>query len=131
LEELVGPIEDEFDRESPLIRQTGEQMWEVNGSLPAHKLGELVGEQFDATEAVCTVSGLMTQRLGRFPRLGDAMPFGAWELCVVDLAGTRVARMQLTYGGLRTQDSGLRAAAGMEEKAREFVEKGAEIYTKA
>jgi CBS domain containing-hemolysin-like protein len=96
LEELVGPIEDEFDQEEPLIRQTGEYAWELNGSLPAHKLGELVGEQFDATEAVCTVSGLMTQRLGRFPRPGDAVPIGAWGLCVEELAGTCVARMKLT-----------------------------------
>lgn len=96
LEELVGPIEDEFDQEEPLIRQTGEDIWELNGSLPAHKLGELVGERFNETGEVCTVSGLMTQRLGRFPRVGDAVTFGAWGLRVEELAGTRVARIKLT-----------------------------------
>ncbi|MBI4325580.1 MAG: HlyC/CorC family transporter [Chloroflexi bacterium] len=97
LEELVGPIQDEFDQEEPLIRQTDEHTWELNGSLPAHKMGELVGERFgfDETGEVCTVSGLMTQRLGRFPRVGDAMAFGAWELRVEELVGTRVARMKL------------------------------------
>lgn len=96
LEELVGPIEDEFDQEEPLIRQTGEQAWELNGSLPAYKLSTLVGDQFDESEAVCTVSGLVTQRLERFPRPGDTVPLGTWELCVEELAGTRVARMKLT-----------------------------------
>ena len=33
--------------------------------------------------------------------------------------------------GLMTLDSGLRAAAGMEAKSKEFVEKGAEVYAKA
>jgi len=96
LEELVGPIEDEFDQEEPLIRQTGEDAWELNGLLPAHKLGELVGQRFDETREVCTVSGLMTQRLGRFPRVGDAIAFRAWELQVEELVGIRVARMKLT-----------------------------------
>ena len=96
LEELVGPIEDEFDQEEPLVRRTGEHTWELNGSLPAHKLGELVGERFDQTGEVCTVSGLMTQRLGRFPRVGDAVTFGAWELRVEEMTGTRVVRMILT-----------------------------------
>jgi CBS domain containing-hemolysin-like protein len=96
LEELVGPIEDEFDQEEPLIRQTGEHAWELSGSLPAHKLAELVGERFDETGAVCTVSGLMTQRQGRFPRVADALTFGAWELRVEEMTGTRVVRMILT-----------------------------------
>jgi len=96
LEELVGPIEDEFDQEERLARRMGEDIWELSGSLPTRKLGELVGEQFDETGEVSTVSGLLTQRLGRFPRVGDAATFGAWELRVEELAGTRVARMKLT-----------------------------------
>ncbi|MBI2926829.1 MAG: HlyC/CorC family transporter [Verrucomicrobia bacterium] len=96
LEELVGPIEDEFDQEEPLIQRTGEQTWELNGSLPAHKLAELVGERCDQREEVSTVSGFVAQRLGRFPRAGDALALGAWELRVEELAGTRVARIKLT-----------------------------------
>lgn len=96
LEELVGPIEDEFDQEEPLIRQTGERAWELNGALPAHKVAELIGERCDQMEAVSTVSGLVMQRLGRFPRAGDAVALGAWELRVEELAGTRVARIKLT-----------------------------------
>jgi CBS domain containing-hemolysin-like protein len=96
LEELVGPIEDEFDQEEPLIQQTGEQAWELNGSLPAHKLAELTGERCDQPEEVSIVSGLVTQRLGRFARAGDALALGAWELRVEELTGTRVARIKLT-----------------------------------
>jgi CBS domain containing-hemolysin-like protein len=95
LEELVGPIEDEFDQEEPLIRQTGEEAWELNGSLPAHKLGEWVGERFEETGEACTVSGLMTQRLGRFPRVGDAVKFGYWESRVEKMNGTLVVRLKL------------------------------------
>jgi CBS domain containing-hemolysin-like protein len=96
LEELVGPIEDEFDQEEPLARRLDEDNWEINGSLPAHKLGELVGERLDEMGEIITVSGLMTQRLGRFPRFGDAVAFGAWELRIEEMNGARAMRLQLT-----------------------------------
>jgi CBS domain containing-hemolysin-like protein len=110
LEELVGPIEDEFDQEEPLVRQTDEDEWELNGSLPAHKLGELVGERIEETTEICTVSGLITQRLSRFPRVGDAVTFGEWCLRVEEMAGTRVLRMKLIrrfrHGAQTSSDTG-------------------------
>jgi hypothetical protein len=57
---------------------------------------ELVGEGCGPTAEVSTVSGFVTQRLGRFPRAGDALALGAWELRVAELTGTRVARTKLT-----------------------------------
>ena len=44
LEELVGPIEDEFDQEQQLLYQTGALSWELDGALPVHKLTELIDE---------------------------------------------------------------------------------------
>jgi len=109
LEELVGPIEDEFDQEEPLVRQTGEHAWVLDGSLPAHKLDEFVGEDLDLPREANTVSGLMTRRLGRFPRVGDVLTFGVWELRVEAVAGTRVARIKLTPRSTR----GERTPAGI------------------
>ena len=114
LEELVGPIEDEFDQEEPLIQQTGEQAWELNGSLPAHKLAELIGERCDQSDEVSTVSGLVTQRLGRFARAGDALALGAWELRVEELVETRVARIKLT----RQAESGKRRSTEAAPRTR-------------
>jgi CBS domain containing-hemolysin-like protein len=96
LEEIVGPIEDEFDDEGALVRQVDSRTWELSGALPAHKLGELVGERFEECAEASTVSGLMTLRLGRFPRVGDTLEMGHWGLRVEELTGTRVARAKLT-----------------------------------
>jgi CBS domain containing-hemolysin-like protein len=96
LEELVGPIEDEFDEEEALARQVDSRTWELSGALPAHRLGELVGERFEEGGEASTVSGLLTQRLGRFPRVGDLLQIGHWALRVEELTGTRVARTKLT-----------------------------------
>lgn len=94
LEELVGQIQDEFDQEAPLCTRTSETTWEVAGALPLHELAELVGEPLHA-EGVTTASGWITQRLGGFPKVGDVVRVGAFELRVEEMNGPRVARLRL------------------------------------
>ena len=96
LEELVGPIEDEFDLEEPLVRPTGWETWEVSGELCARKLEALVGEHVDQAAGGSTVSGLITRELGRFPQLGDAVALGRWELRVAEMCGTRVLQAKVS-----------------------------------
>jgi CBS domain containing-hemolysin-like protein len=94
LEELVGQIQDEFDQEKPLLVQTGEASWEADGALPLHELEELVGTPLHK-EGISTVSGWVTHRLGGFPRQGDRLTLGPFELHVESMAGPRIARLRL------------------------------------
>lgn len=98
LEELVGPIEDEFDQEEPLIRRVNDVVWELNGSLPVFKLAQLIRVPLEHPSHASTVSGLMMQHLGRFPQVGDVLALDGWELRVLEIAGTRVTRIQLQRG---------------------------------
>src|SRR5438552_2724993 len=95
LEELVGQIQDEFDQEKPLLTRTGENTWEAAGTLPLHELEELIGEPL-REEGITTVSGWVTHRLGGFPKVGDLLTVGQYELRVEEMAGMRVARFRLT-----------------------------------
>jgi len=94
LEELVGQIQDEFDQEKPLLLRTGENAWEALGALPLHELEELVGEPLQE-EGITTVSGWVTHRLGGFPKAGDVLMIGPYELRVKEMEGMRVGRLIL------------------------------------
>jgi len=94
LEELVGQIQDEFDQEKPLLTRVGEHTWEVLGTLPVHEMEELVGQSV-AEEGVTTVSGWVTHKLGGFPKEGDTLRLGDFELRVEEVEETRVARLLL------------------------------------
>ncbi|HWX19536.1 MAG TPA: hemolysin family protein [Candidatus Binatia bacterium] len=94
LEELVGQIQDEFDQEKPLLVRTSETAWEAAGALPLHELEEIIGGSL-REEGITTVSGWVTQRLGGFPKAGDVLPIGAYELRVEAMDGMRVARLKL------------------------------------
>jgi CBS domain containing-hemolysin-like protein len=95
LEELVGQIQDEFDSEKPLLVKTGETTWEVSGALPLHDLEELVGEPLRA-EGITSTSGWVTHKLGGFPKAGDTLTVGRFDLRVEELDGARVAQLRAT-----------------------------------
>jgi CBS domain containing-hemolysin-like protein len=93
LEELVGEIQDEFDQEKPLVEKSGEQ-WTIQGTLPLHDLSELVNEPIHEEE-ITTTSGYVTHRLGGFPKVGDVLTLGNFELRVDEMDGPKVARLTL------------------------------------
>ncbi len=95
LEELVGQIQDEFDQEKPLLVRTGDATWEAAGTLPLHELEDLVGEPLRA-EGITTVSGWVTHRLGGFPKIGDLLNAGPYEMRVEAVEKSRVQRLKLT-----------------------------------
>lgn len=95
LEELVGQIQDEFDQEKPLLVRISDSTWEAAGGLPLHELRQLTGDPLRA-EGITTVSGWVTHRLGGFPKAGDVLTVGAYELRVEEMEGMRVARLKLT-----------------------------------
>ena len=95
LEELVGQIQDEFDQEKPMLVRTSELTWELMGSLPLHDLSELTGEKIEE-EGITTSSGWATQKLGGFPKPGDLLKLGRYELKVEEMDGLRVERLKLT-----------------------------------
>ncbi|MSU04369.1 MAG: HlyC/CorC family transporter [Pedosphaera sp.] len=95
LEELVGQIQDEFDQEKPLIEILDADTWILDGALPLHDLANLVNEPFDEEDLI-TTSGWMTHRLEGFPKSGDTITVGDFELRVESLEGTTIERLRLT-----------------------------------
>ncbi|MDG2212933.1 MAG: hemolysin family protein [Verrucomicrobiota bacterium] len=95
LEELVGQIQDEFDHEKPLFEQLDETTWSVQGIMPLHELAELTGKDCDE-KGVTTVSGLITKRLGSFPKVGDVLELENYEIRVEQTFRLQVEQARLT-----------------------------------
>ncbi|GAA1057471.1 UPF0053 protein [Agromyces luteolus] len=70
IEELVGDISDEYDREAAQVEELGEGRFRVNARLPVDELGELFGLDLE-DEDVDSVGGLLAKELGRLPLRGD------------------------------------------------------------
>ena len=98
LEALVGQIQDEFDSEATEFVRKSENVWEVVGTLPLHELEKIIGA-VPHDESVATASGWVTQKLGGFPKTGDTLTVGGFELRVEEMDGPRVARLKISKRG--------------------------------
>jgi CBS domain containing-hemolysin-like protein len=94
LEELVGPIQDEFDRESPLVLDLGQGIYEVDSTCPIDVLGSSCGLDLPETEAE-TAGGLILDLLGRLAKIGDRVKVDGHVLTVVKADPTRIRTIRV------------------------------------
>jgi CBS domain containing-hemolysin-like protein len=93
LEELVGEIADEFDAEEP-AGQTTDGAWVVPGTFRRDELQRLAGVRLPAGDAE-TVSGVLTEQLGRLLRRGDVLEVAGWTLRVLTMEGRRAGQVEV------------------------------------
>jgi CBS domain containing-hemolysin-like protein len=88
IEELVGDIADEYDREAAEIEELGEGRYRVSARLPIDELGDLFGLELDDDD-VDSVGGLITKVLGRLPVAGSTAAHSGLVLIAERTEGRR------------------------------------------
>ncbi|MDA0747997.1 MAG: hemolysin family protein [bacterium] len=93
LEELVGPIQDEFDREVPHILQKGPHQFEVNAMCPIDDVVKRCQIVFSEETLSDTIGGVITDLLGHIPKVGEQVVIGPHEITILSAEPTRVHRI--------------------------------------
>jgi CBS domain containing-hemolysin-like protein len=95
LEELVGPIQDEFDRELPHIIRRSQGRFLIDGLCPVDELVEQCHVQIPEGMAADTTGGLVVELLGHLPEPGEKLRIGRHDVTVIEAEPTRVRRVEL------------------------------------
>ena len=80
VEELVGEIEDEFDRMPKMIHSLSSQTWMVGGGVTVAEMAKSIGVELP--QGYETVSGWLARRLGPPPQAGDSYKEAGIEFVV-------------------------------------------------
>ncbi|MDA1063508.1 MAG: CBS domain-containing protein [Proteobacteria bacterium] len=103
LEEIVGEIDDEHDREeAAFIRPDGDHNGAASYAVRALTRIEEFNEYFAcefSDEEYDTIGGLVMQALGRLPRRGEKVEFGGFEFVIVKADKRRVDSLQVQRVG--------------------------------
>jgi CBS domain containing-hemolysin-like protein len=94
LEEIVGEIADEYDREEPQVEPAGDGRYRVNGRLPVDELNELLEAELPDDEWD-TVGGLMMGILGRLPGQGETVEFEGLRFTAERVQGRRISKVMI------------------------------------
>jgi putative hemolysin len=95
VEEVVGEIADEFDREHRFITQAGPREWIFDGRLAIEEAVErgVPAEESDEYE---TIAGWLLSQLGHIPVPGERYERDGYEFRVQTMRRRRIARIRVT-----------------------------------
>jgi putative hemolysin len=103
VEEIVGEIADEFDREHKYISKIGEREWIIDGRLAIDEAIEW-GMPVEESEEYDTVAGWMLARLGHIPCPGEHTQRRGYEFRVQAMRRRRIARIRVCGSEIATPD---------------------------
>jgi CBS domain containing-hemolysin-like protein len=92
LEEIVGPIYDEYDPQDRAGPSDGAPR--LDGSMPISEFNTQFGAALDDTDYT-TIGGYIFGQLGRLPRPGDRVTVGPFTFEVTEMEGRRVKAVRL------------------------------------
>jgi CBS domain containing-hemolysin-like protein len=97
LEEIVGPLGDEFDEDQPELTEVAKGAFELSGRMSLPEVCDRLDFEIDweEDEEADTIGGHVTARLGRLPRRGDRVDVGPYRASVLEVARRRVQRLRL------------------------------------
>ena len=94
MEEIVGEIEDEYDRPIALIKRISSDEALVDGDTSVHELNRTMDLELPEDEGV-TVSGLIIHRLEAMPKANDSVTVGPASLTVERATETEITSVKV------------------------------------
>lgn len=99
IEEIVGEIVDEYDVEEPLVERQRDGTLKVDARILIDELNDLAGLELPEGD-YDTVGGLVFDRFGRVPSVGEKCECDGYHLRVERVQGRRIQRVRvLAVGG--------------------------------
>ena len=93
IEELVGEIQDEYDREEPAVSETAGGFL-VEGKTHIDDVNSEVGSRFDS-EDFDTIGGYVFGLFGRQPKVGETIAAEGFLFTVADTDGRRILKLRV------------------------------------
>ncbi len=80
--------------EAGIVRRA-DNLWELDGDCRIRTLADAFNFEIDEDARYSTVGGLILDRLGRIPEVGESVQFGGWNVTVTAVDEARIASLHL------------------------------------
>jgi putative hemolysin len=95
LEEIVGEIQDETDREEPLLVQIDENTYDVSAMIDMDQLNKELNLSLPANGSE-TLGGFVYEQLGEVPTVGEVVHVDSVTIEVREVEGRRIRTLRVT-----------------------------------
>ena len=94
IEEVVGEISEEEEKDRPAFEQLEPGKYRVDGNFPLDELGDRIGVRIEDVNHE-TVAGFLMEHTNKIPSPGDRFQHDGVEFIVEDIVGKRVSRVRI------------------------------------
>jgi putative hemolysin len=94
LEELVGPIQDEFDREPPEITKLTEDEYVLDASVTTNEVERLINQELSPRD-ILSIGAFVLEQLGHIPQKGESVRLNDAEFTVEQVTGRVIDRIRV------------------------------------
>jgi putative hemolysin len=95
LEQIVGEIQDEYDREEKAMHKISDSILVMDASLSLRELADDYEIVLPRGSGYETLAGFMLSRLGVIPKGGESMVFEGRRYTVEEMEGRRVSKVKI------------------------------------
>lgn len=95
LEELVGEIRDETDKEEPHIVKHKVKDWLVLGKSDIDEVNDIIGMEIPESKDYDTFSGYVLNTIGRIPVEKEQFTLGNFTVTVEEMDGNRIKKYSI------------------------------------
>jgi putative hemolysin len=95
IEEILGEIRDEYDRDENPVIKLGENNYIVLGKLGIDELNELLNTTFDENSNYETIGGMIFNHAGQIPKEGYSFKLHGYNFIVKEIQNKRINKVQI------------------------------------
>jgi gliding motility-associated protein GldE len=95
IEEIVGEIQDEYDREQPLYKKIDDRTYLVDGKMPLEELNEKLHMELPQEEDVETIGGFILSLLGSLPKEKESVVYKNKRFVVEKINRNRILKVRI------------------------------------
>jgi len=107
IEEIVGEIQDEYDREQEeKILQIAEFEFIVQGDTPVKDVNQRLSLQIQEAGEYTTIAGFFLKEFGKIPKKGDSLDYKDLKFVVDRMAKRRISRLLISIPSKKEHSSG-------------------------
>ena len=111
VEEIVGDIQDEYDREENLYEQVNDNEYVFDAKISVDEFNELMDTELE-NEDYETLGGFLYAQLDKIPNAGDTITYKDLTFTVLSTRGRRITKVRVERKHLPEQDQD----AGQEQQ---------------
>lgn len=94
IEEIVGDIEDEYDKEIENVKKVRDNEYLVSGSLELDELNKLLGTDIESNNFE-TIAGFVIDIIDRIPEDGEEISYGDYSFIVENIDKNRIEKIRI------------------------------------